>query len=492
MTHESARLEGALWAVKKAPSEQTLGGGATSVAGGDAAALRERFRWAVRIRWLAIGGFLALGMAAFAAGVLRDPWPCLAAACTAALLNAVNQLAVQRWRWVGAVTLLAVFGDVLLITYLVAATGGTSSPFVAMYGVQVLAAAMLVEVRLAVGCAAAAVAALAAAVTIVAPAGALMDVAATAFFPVWTGFFAFGLGMVAYVGGHVSAQLRQRENALEEANADLGEALLSVRRGNADLRATVDRLEQTERQLAQSEKMRALGDFVAGVAHELNNPIAIVAANLQILELELSAGGGDTRAQAIGEVLRDCEEAAARAARIVTDLRQFSRASGARHWQVVDVNDRVTRTVDLARHLFGAGVAIELSLHGQPLVRGVGPEIDQVLLNLLSNAAQAIGEAGGVRVSTEVVGGSDGSRVLLRVADDGPGVPADLADRIFEPFYTTRPEGLGVGPGLSLSFAIVERHGGTLRVDPTVTSGACFEISLPIDAEPVHPPGGMA
>jgi signal transduction histidine kinase len=444
------------------------------------AATVSRYRWAVRIRWLAIGGFLVLGVAAWAVGVLPDPRPCVVAATGASLLNLANHAAVRRWRWVGPITLLAVFGDVFLITYLVVSTGGSQSPFVAMYGVQVLAAAMLVELRLAMACTAVAVITLVAGVAVWSPAAA-PTAGAAAYFPVWSAFFAFGLAMVAYVGGHVSEQLRQREHALEASNAELSAALRSVEQGNAELRSAVDRLEQTERQLAQSEKMRALGDFVAGVAHELNNPIAIVTANLQILGVELSVAARAAESGAVGESLRDCEEAAARAARIVSDLRQFSRAGGARQWGAVDLNQRITRTVELARHLFGAGVAVEVALRGRPIVHGIAPEIDQVLLNLLSNAAQAVEKNGRVQVSTEIAGDARGASVRVRVADDGPGIPPELADRIFEPFFTTRPEGQGVGLGLSLSFAIVERHGGSIRLDSAAGRGACFEISLPID-----------
>jgi len=486
-----ARVEWGLWAVKKRlvsmmaetrwRSPPLVGRAAlTSSWDGDgrgAASTVSRYRWAVRIRWLAIGGFLALGIVGWAAGVLADPFPCAVAAAGASVLNLANQVAVRRWRWVGAVTLLAVLGDVILITYLVVSTGGARSPFVAMYGVQVLAAAMLVELRLAMACTVAAASALVIGVAVWSPdAPAVLS---AAYFPVWSAFFAFGLGMVAYVGGYVSEQLRQREHALEATNEELSGALFSVEQGNAELRAAVDRLEQTERQLAQSEKMRALGDFVAGVAHELNNPIAIVAANLQILALELSQPATDPGS--VGEVLRDCEEAAARAARIVSDLRQFSRPDAARQWGAVDLNQRVSRTVELARHLFGSGVEVELALQGRPLVRGIGAEIDQVLLNLLSNAAQAVDQQGVVRVSTEIARDERGAWARVRVADDGPGVAAAIVDRIFEPFFTTRPEGQGVGLGLSLSFAIVERHGGSIRVAPAAARGACFEISLPID-----------
>ncbi len=437
---------------------------------GGAGGVRERFLWAVRVRWLAIAGFLVLGGIAWITGVLLDPLPCVAAAVGASMLNIANQAAVRRWRLVAGVTVAAVLGDVGLITWLVVRTGGASSPFVAMYTVQVLAAAMLVEVRVALACAAAAVVALGIGVTLGSADAAVgrMALESRLFFPVWAAFFAYGLGLVSYVGGYVSEQLRRREGALEQSNQDL--------------RATCERLEETERQLAQSEKMRALGDFVAGVVHELNNPTAIIAANLEILESEVGGEAEATmRAEAVREVLQDCREAAQRAGRIVSDLRQFSRGGGARRWADFDLNERVRRTVRLARHLFGGGVEIELDLHPLPSLRGVPTEIDQLLLNLLSNAAHALGEVGRVTVSTEL--GGDLSRRLasLRVADDGPGIPRDRVERIFEPFFTTREEGAGVGLGLSLAFAIAERHGGAIRVDTEVARGTCFEVVLPLD-----------
>ncbi len=439
---------------------------------------REQFRWAVKVRWLAIAGFLALGAIAGAAGVVVDLVPCVTAAALASLLNALNAAAVRHWRGVGLATSAAVAGDVLLITFLVAQTGGAQSPFVAMYAVQVLAAALLVEVRVALACAAAAALALAAAI-LGGGADAAVRIESAAFLPAWLAFFAFGLGLIAYVGGHVAGRLRGRERELGRSNAELRTALRSVEAGNRELRAAFDRLEQTERQLAHSEKMRALGDFVAGVAHELNNPIAIVAANLQILSADLAPRPDE----AIAEALRDCGEAASRAARIVADLRQFARAGKDRQWERADLNDRVGRTVRLARHLFGQGVRIELALADLPRVRILAAEIDQLLLNLLSNAARAVGDKGVVRVSTAIV---DRARrgvrrgVAITVADDGPGVPADIIDRIFEPFFTTRPEGQGVGLGLSLAFAIAERHGGFIGVESGSDGGARFEVVLPI------------
>jgi signal transduction histidine kinase len=441
-------------------------------------AVRERFEWAVRVRWLAIAGFLSLGVLGWQSGVVLDPLPCALAALGASLLNSANQIAVRKWRNVAAVTLAAVVGDVLLITFLVVRSGGAWSPFTAMYTVQVLATAMLVELRVALACAAGAVSALAAGIAMNPSARYEVAFDAASYFPVWAAFFACGLGLVAYVGGYVSEQLRRRERALEQSNTDLGAALAALAGRNAELRETCDRLEQTERQLAHSEKMRALGDFVAGVAHELNNPTGIVAANLELLEVELERLG--SRDENVDEILADCRDAARRAGRIVADLRQFSHTGGRRQWTDFDLNEVVRRTTRLARHLFGKGVAITLDLQPLPMVRGVPSEIEQVALNLLSNAAQAVGSRGAVEVSTAVARAESDAWAILRVADDGPGVPAEVADRVFEPFFTTRGAGVGVGLGLSMAFAIAARHGGKLGLDRSVDRGACFELALPL------------
>lgn len=435
---------------------------------------RQRYRWAVRIRWMAIAGFLVLGCVAWLAGVLRDPLPCVAAAAGATILNTFNHMALRRWQWIGPATAAAIVGDIVLLTYLVAATGGPSSPFVAMYFVQVLASAMLVRSRVALACAVAAVAALAWAI-LADPWSVVPD---AKFVAIWSLFFLYGLGLIAYVGGYVSGQLRQREAALEEANSQLREALASLSRAHTELGGIVDRLESAERQLAQSEKMRSLGDFVAGVAHELNNPIAVVAANLEIL------GSGDIDGSETVEVLADCREAADRAARIVADLRQFSRGASAREWREVDLSARAGRTAELARHMFGPDVSLDLDLADVPTIRVVPEEMDQVLMNLLSNAALAVGRRGHIRLATSVRWNRDDARqeVVVRVEDDGPGVDGGVVERIFEPFFTTRGEGEGVGLGLSLSFAIVQRHGGMLRFDPSYRAGARFEIVMPVSA----------
>jgi signal transduction histidine kinase len=460
-------------------------------------ASRERLTWAVRVRWLVIAGFFALAATAWLAGDLGSLRACAVAAAAAAALNSFNHVAVARWWRVGEISVVAVVGDVVLITYVVLHTGGVQSPFVMMYVVQVLASAMLVSFAAAatsaVLCAGSATAVLLLQRLGVAAAAADLSTDATSYPLLWGLFLLYCLGLLAYVGGYLGEQLRRRERDLETANRDLESSAHSLERAHDELDGTRRRLRTAERQLLQSEKMRALGQFVAGVAHELNNPIAIVAANVSYLEERLP-GLCATAPQAVesrGELkslLADCREAAQRAAAIVADLRTFARGEDPGSWGDFDLDERVRRAASLLRRWVGPGVEIRARCGGVGRWAGFAAQLDQVFLNLLANAAQAVGAHGRVEISTRVEdtapGLEGGPFAVVEVADDGSGIAPENLARLFEPFFTTKPEGEGSGLGLSVSHGIVERHGGAIRVASRPGEGSVFAVYLPRDALP--------
>jgi len=263
---------------------------------------------------------------------------------------------------------------------------------------------------------------------------------------------------------------------------------------NKTLEARVDErtreLRDTQAQLVQSEKMRSLGQLVAGVAHELNNPIGFVHANLQLLEEyveRLTRADGDparrarTR-EAIEKLLARSQEGAGRVKQIVQDLRTFSRTDQAELTQV-SLNDAIARTLTLIEPRTKNGIVVERDFAELPDVRCYAGQLNQVFMNLLMNACDALDGRGKITVRTRPMPGG----VQLEFQDDGPGMSAEVRGRIFEPFFTTKPVGKGTGLGLSISHGIVERHGGSMTVDSAPGEGARFTIRLPLE-----PPAELA
>jgi PAS domain S-box-containing protein len=224
-------------------------------------------------------------------------------------------------------------------------------------------------------------------------------------------------------------------------------------------------------QLIHSERLSAVGQLVAGVAHELNNPLQTVLGMTELLM------GAERRAD-VREDLDRIRTGAQRAAKIVMNLLAFARHSTLER-TVEDLNDIVRSTLVLRRvDLRAAKVqVVEEYADDLPLVLANREEIRQVVLNLIVNAEQAI-QSVGVRGVIRVRTGLTGRSVFVEVADNGPGISPELAGRIFEPFFTTKPVNQGTGLGLSVSLGIAEAHGGTLATSST-GGGACFVLTLP-------------
>jgi len=246
-------------------------------------------------------------------------------------------------------------------------------------------------------------------------------------------------------------------------------------------------LRDTQAQLVQSEKMRSLGQLVAGVAHELNNPIGFVHANLQLLEDYVERlmrpdvdGARRVRTRdAIEKLLSRSQEGAQRVKQIVQDLRTFSRTDQAELTQV-SVNEAIQRTLALMEPRTKHGIVVERDLGELPEVRCYSGQLNQVFMNLLMNACDALDGHGKITVRTRPAQNG----VVLEFADDGPGMSPEVRSRVFEPFFTTKPVGKGTGLGLSISHGIVERHGGTMSVESEPGHGARFTIRLPLAPPP--------
>ena len=256
-----------------------------------------------------------------------------------------------------------------------------------------------------------------------------------------------------------------------------------------NLRETRERLDMATRQLIQAEKLTALGELVAGVAHEVNNPLASIMGYTQlVLGRDLPA---DVRRR-LEIVFSEAE----RAGKIVRNLMTFARKQPPEK-RYLGLNGIVEKTLELkAYHLRTSQIEVEKDLAANlPMTMLDFQQLQQVLLNLLNNAEQAMVEAGRgrkIRIATRAAG----DRIEVRISDDGPGIPAEIQSRIFEPFFTTKKEGKGTGLGLSLCYGIIQEHGGSIRVESRPGEGTTFVTSLPVIRESMpgvgDPPGGEA
>ena len=287
---------------------------------------------------------------------------------------------------------------------------------------------------------------------------------------------------------------------IRAAEVDRSEALAALARQHDELQNAYNQLRATQAQLLQTYKLVALGELVAGVAHELNNPLAIILGNAELLP-ELN----DTSDRhAVEQII----VAAQRARRVVQSLVTFARRGQIEeNWY--DPRVIVERALDLRRATLNTrGIALEVE-HGPdlPMLWVDGPQIQHVLLNLLLNAEQALLGRPNPRIVIRVFAsttpippppvlpGGAGMRepeqgermVMIDVADNGPGLDEHIRDRVFEPFVTTKPVGQGTGLSLAISYGIVAQHGGSLQFSSEPGRGATFRIALPV--HPRRTPG---
>jgi two-component system, NtrC family, sensor kinase len=271
-----------------------------------------------------------------------------------------------------------------------------------------------------------------------------------------------------------------------------------------------ERLDQAESRLLQLEKMAAVGQIAAGVAHEINNPVGFISSNLGSLktymervfavigayermeaalppEHPMRVEVADVRAevefdylrQDIPDLLTESLDGLARVKEIINDLKDFSRVDDG-HRQEADLHRGLESTLNVIRNEIKYKAEVIREFGELPLVNCVPAQINQVFMNLLSNAAQAIETMGRITLRT----GADADCAWVEVSDTGKGIPPEVQARIFEPFFTTKPVGKGTGLGLSISRDIVQRHGGMLEVSSTVGEGTTFRLVLPIAGLP--------
>ncbi len=240
----------------------------------------------------------------------------------------------------------------------------------------------------------------------------------------------------------------------------------------------ITRRQAMERAARQAERLSALGRLSAGIAHEVNNPIGIISSRIEIMLLDAEA---QPLPGTVTEDLRVLHRHAQRVARIAHGLLSFARESSAAQ-EPVDLNHVVEETLLLMeKDLAKGGITIRRSLPSNlPPVHGDPSALQQVVMNLLTNAGDALGRGGEISLETCVVSGEKG-RVRLTVRDTGPGISPDVLPRIFDPFYTTKPDGTGLG--LSISYGIVSEHKGTIDVESLPGRGTTFILTFPMARE---------
>ena len=320
------------------------------------------------------------------------------------------------------------------------------------------------------------------------------------------------LVLLAWIASRLIASYRviaQVNDELKSANETLED---KVRLRTRELSGALAELKASEAQLIQSEKMSSLGQMVAGIAHEINTPVAYVKNSLgsvdtrleritgltqacETLLVMLDAGdttdvaldrqlaqlsgaarelGGSASVGELGRLVKDGLYGVDQIGQIVNHLRDFSRLDRG-DAQRFDLHLGIDSTLLLARHLLKA-VQVEKAFTTDGSMNGSPSQINQVLLNLITNAAQAIGPGGGtIRIATS----GDASRLIVQVSDTGSGIPPEVLPKIFDPFFTTKPVGQGTGLGLSVSYKIVAQHGGRIDVRSQPGRGTTFRIELP-------------
>jgi signal transduction histidine kinase len=275
------------------------------------------------------------------------------------------------------------------------------------------------------------------------------------------------------------------------------------------------KLDDVSSRLHQSEKLASLGQLAAGVAHEINNPIGYVSSNLNTLQKYLAiydktidqlkdaaasppsptASTGSnalatmtTKHNAIRldvqDLLRETHEGITRVKNIINDLKDFARSNAVQHFILADVHQGLRSTLNIVGSEVKARATIQWALGDLPEIECVPSQINQVFLNMVVNAAQAMppGHQGQITIRS----GTEGHLVWVAFEDNGAGMDAATIDRIFDPFFTTKDVGTGTGLGLSVSLGIVQRHHGQILVNSTPGVGTRFRIELPIRQTPAN------
>ncbi len=296
-------------------------------------------------------------------------------------------------------------------------------------------------------------------------------------------------------------QLSDLNTNLEEKVRDRTQAL---EKSNQEVSKAYNELQSAQAQLVQSEKMASLGQLVAGIAHEVNNPISFIYGNMDHLDdyikdikevlsefINLKSLSTEEKQKMdnlieeidlsfllkdLDKLIKSCKNGAERTKDIVTSLRSFSRLDEAdiKH---VDIHEGINSTLEILTHLYKNRINVHKNYGNVPKIQCYAGQLNQVFMNLLSNAAQAIEDKGDVWIETQ----AKGSNVIISFKDNGKGISEEDKIKLFTPFFTTKPVGEGTGLGLSISYGIIEKHNGRIWAESEEGVGTTFHIEIPVE-----------
>jgi len=427
--------------------------------------LRSQVAWFNRLRLLVAASVVWLtALATHALDLIANPWPLYLLGGITAFVNGVYilryaALARMPAHRVRAHVYLQIGVDLLILTALLHYTGGVTNPLALFYLFHAFIAALVLSVRAAV---------------VVATSSLLLLVGLG---------FSERLGWIAH---HPLALGLADLHRIEPLgfwllvfaySSTLAFSIYFVATVLGRLRSHERQLIQLGRHLALSEKLASVGTLAAGVSHEINNPIGVIANKVQILRYRVQ--DGDTPDKLLGE-LDVIEKHARRIAQITAGLLTFSRDTPF-EMRPLDLAAMLREAADLVRVPFRAA-GVELVCNAEPLagveVRGSANHMLQVLINILLNAKDA-SPAGSVVVIDDQIAGEE---VVVRIRDHGSGIAPEHLAKVFDPFFTTKDVDKGTGLGLAISHGIVERHRGRIEVDSEVGAGTTFRVVLPAHA----------
>jgi len=309
----------------------------------------------------------------------------------------------------------------------------------------------------------------------------------------------------------LTRQVAALTQALQEQLEEKQRAEEALKKEKAEQLVLINRLEEAHNQLLQAEKMASIGQLAAGVAHEINNPIGFVNSNLGVLqnyvktllnliskyelyESELSAESHAAIVALkqetdlaylrddVGNLLAESLGGLQRVKRIVQDLKDFSHISDS-EMQWANLEDGLESTLNVVWNELKYKAEVVKDYGKLPEIECIPSQLNQVFMNLLVNAAQAITEHGRITLRTR----QEGENVRIEIADTGSGIPLEIINRIFDPFFTTKPVGTGTGLGLSITHGIVRKHNGRIDVSSRAGEGTTFSITIPIRQPPSEP-----
>jgi signal transduction histidine kinase/FixJ family two-component response regulator len=307
-----------------------------------------------------------------------------------------------------------------------------------------------------------------------------------------------------------------KTDEIKKLNEKLKKTTVEVNAKNVKLKTALKQLEETQAQILQSEKMASIGQLAAGVAHEINNPVGFVNSNLrtlgdyrkdfsqlidkyrhfikevnnnsetiklppqlatQLKEIETIEKDVDVEyiQEDFGELINDCLDGTERIRKIVLSLKDFAHP-GEDKLKDTDINNGLESTLNVVNNELKYKAKIIKKLNILPIIQCYPQQINQVFMNILVNAAQAIEKSGEITIETEV----KEDAVEVRISDTGCGIPKENLTRIFDPFFTTKDVGKGTGLGMNIVYNIIKKHNGSITVDSEVGKGTTFTIRLPL------------